>query len=61
MGIGDIAVGITIWRVVLVVEYLHATDATWWIALLISTANESILGHTTAQATAHTSTRLTVK
>ncbi|CAI6097183.1 unnamed protein product [Clonostachys chloroleuca] len=38
MGIGGIAVGITIWRVVLVVEYLHATDATWWIALLISTA-----------------------
>ncbi|KAK7219152.1 hypothetical protein V2G26_007155 [Clonostachys chloroleuca] len=27
-----------IWRVVLVVEYLHATDAIWWIALLISTA-----------------------
>ncbi|CAI6072136.1 unnamed protein product, partial [Clonostachys chloroleuca] len=38
MGIGGIAVGITIWRVVLVVEYLHATDTTWWIAFLIFTA-----------------------
>ncbi|KAH8748457.1 hypothetical protein F5883DRAFT_436465 [Diaporthe sp. PMI_573] len=38
MGIGGIAVGITIWRVVLVVAYLHAKDITWWIALLVSTA-----------------------
>jgi hypothetical protein len=38
MGIGGIAVGITVWRVVLVVAYLHAKDATWWVALLISTA-----------------------
>ncbi|KAH7400408.1 hypothetical protein BKA64DRAFT_481412 [Cadophora sp. MPI-SDFR-AT-0126] len=38
MGIGGVAVGITIWRVVLVVAYLHAKDTTWWIALLVSTA-----------------------
>jgi hypothetical protein len=36
MGIGGNAIGITIWRVVLVVVYLHAKDTTWWIALLIS-------------------------
>jgi len=37
LGIGGIAVGITIWRVVLVVEYLGSKDSTWYIALLLST------------------------
>lgn len=37
MGIGGIAVGLTIWRLVLVAVHMYNTDSTWWISLLLVT------------------------